>query len=385
MASGADSTRLWNLAAIWAFSSSAATRSVMSMHVPRIRTGIESDPITTSPLVSRWRTSPLGLTMRSMTCQGSTAAVGLLVQGRDPLPVVGMDQREEALVGGVEGLRLVAVDPEQLVGPAVGVGGDVPVVVAHVRQLLRVVDAGREVVEGLLGHGALGRGVNLAQGELEHRVGFRVVVGPGQQQQARVSRQSVHVDLAMPCSRHESGTGAGSGWSPSVGRSTRSATGSSRPARAETRRGPESSVGPVALTTSAASAPAISRSVGSAATRTSPGSRAAATASASPRSCPIWAVVSMRPLSGGRRCGSVQRNPGGLPGCLCSDSTSVARGVRYKRQTTLCVAESGLDRPSRDARNGCLVRLLCSIVGGCPDARGLSPESRSHHHVRPLD
>ena len=63
----------------------------------------------------------------------------------------------------------MAVDAEQLVGPAVGVGGDVPVVVAHVGQVLGVVDARRQVVEGLLGDGAVeGRRPRL-QGQVEGR------------------------------------------------------------------------------------------------------------------------------------------------------------------------------------------------------------------------
>ncbi len=79
--------------------------------------------------------------------------VRVLVDALDLLPVVGMDHRQEPLVGGVEGLRLVPVDPVQLVRPAVGVGGDVPVVVTHVRQLLGVVHALLELLQ-------LGRGIH---------------------------------------------------------------------------------------------------------------------------------------------------------------------------------------------------------------------------------
>ena len=63
----------------------------------------------------------------------------------------GWIRREEALVRRVERLRLVAVDPVELVGPPVGVGGDVPVVVAHLGELLRVVDPVDQVVVAQLG------------------------------------------------------------------------------------------------------------------------------------------------------------------------------------------------------------------------------------------
>jgi hypothetical protein len=82
-----------------------------------------------------------------------TRLVGLLMDRPDPFPVVRVDQRQEPLVRRFERLGLVAVDPEQLVGPSVGVGGDVPVIVAHVGQRLRVVDPLPQVGQRRLGSG----------------------------------------------------------------------------------------------------------------------------------------------------------------------------------------------------------------------------------------
>ena len=82
---------------------------------------------------------------------GLTGGQRLLVDRLDGLAVVGVQERQEALVARVERLRLVAVDPVELVRPPVRVGRHVPVVVAHVGQLLGVVDPELQVVELCLG------------------------------------------------------------------------------------------------------------------------------------------------------------------------------------------------------------------------------------------
>jgi hypothetical protein len=81
---------------------------------------------------------------------GLAGGVGPLVNRLDPVPVVGMHHREELLVGRRERPRLVAVDAEELVRPGVDVGRNLPVVVAHVGELLGVVDARLQVAEGFL-------------------------------------------------------------------------------------------------------------------------------------------------------------------------------------------------------------------------------------------
>jgi hypothetical protein len=113
----------------------------------------------------------------------------------DALPVVGMNVGQEPFVGRVERLRFVTVDAVQLVRPLVRVGGDVPVVVAHLRQPLRVVDAGLEVGEPLLGDGPGDCSVDDVDAPIERRAVLRRLCGPRDDEHARVARQPVHTDL----------------------------------------------------------------------------------------------------------------------------------------------------------------------------------------------
>ena len=77
--------------------------------------------------------------------------VDLPVRGRHRVAVVGVHHRQEPVVRRVELLRFVAVDAIQLVRPRVRVAVDVPVVVAHVGELLGRCDPGLEVGELLTG------------------------------------------------------------------------------------------------------------------------------------------------------------------------------------------------------------------------------------------
>ncbi len=126
---------------------------------------------------------------------GLAGGVGILVHPGDPLPVLGVDQGQEALVGGVEGSRLVPVDPEELVGPPVGVAGDVPVVVAHVRQVLRVVHPGGQVAQVLTGPDACQSSVQAGHGNPEARGQDRFGRRPPEDEDAVVPGQPVQDDV----------------------------------------------------------------------------------------------------------------------------------------------------------------------------------------------
>ena len=296
------------------------------------------------------------------------------MQRLDALAVVGVDQLQEPFVRRVERLRLVAVDAEQLVGPPVGVGGDVPVVVAHVGQVLGVVHARGQVGEALLGDRSPDGRVDVRQGEVEGGRGLGVGVGPREQQQADVAGKLLYGDAADALRR--ASCRARSSWS------------AREPAPVtpdEVLDGQRGAVlcqhpvcGSAALTTSTASAPAISRSIGRAAAATRPGSLVAASTSARPDSCPVWAVVSMRPLSGGVACvcglyvcGSwgAMRKPDSVSGPRSGNPDRVVAGRMVGARRWLSDATV-----SPDLRGG--------------NGRGRSPAAgcaacRSRHDVRP--